>query len=109
MGLRITSTGKEDFPFDLPLDDDENMMIEDEDGSLQHLSIGRGPLKRRERAIEKINNDYNTPDYQEPRGQYLVDLIRAQLTFEDPYVLAAFFEYVKKNMKVIRVKNKFAV
>ena len=33
---------------------------------------------------------------QEPRGQYVVDLIRAELTFEDPYALAAFFALVKK-------------
>jgi hypothetical protein len=65
-----------------------------------------GPVKSEARAREKLRTDYK--DEPHPQAAALLDVVRAAIVLDDPYALAVCVEYIKTEMKVIRLKNRFA-
>jgi hypothetical protein len=65
-----------------------------------------GPVKTEERSREKVRVDYK--DEQFPQAACLLDLVRASIVLDDPYALAVCAEYLRRELKVIRLKNRFA-
>ena len=64
-----------------------------------------GPVKSEARSREKVFNDYMDEPF--PQAASLLDLVRASIVLDDPYALAVCVEYIKKELKVIRLKNRF--
>jgi hypothetical protein len=66
-----------------------------------------GPPKRKRRCEEKIANDYaGQGDW--PPAASITDLVRAMVVMDDPYAMAVFVTFLQTELKVLRVKNRFA-
>jgi hypothetical protein len=65
-----------------------------------------GPVKREQRCLAKISNDYTDDPW--PQAASLVDLTRCMIVVDDPYAIAVLVAYLRKQFRVLRVKNRFA-
>ncbi|CAE7231974.1 unnamed protein product [Symbiodinium sp. CCMP2592] len=102
--------------FDEKLQLDPSMhRLQHEDGAEvgPHLGLLVASIKSKERALAKINTDYQE-DFkagkkkEEPLARYVCDFLRATIYAADPFALALAFHEFKKRFKIVRVKNKFA-
>ncbi|CAE7231983.1 unnamed protein product [Symbiodinium sp. CCMP2592] len=89
--------------------------LQHEDGAEvgPHLGLLVASIKSKERALAKINTDYQE-DFQagkkkeQPLARYVCDFLRATIYAADPFALALAFHEFQKRFKIVRVKNKFA-
>ena len=65
-----------------------------------------GPLKRLQRSLDKIDGDYAGSEPWPPSAS-LLDIVRCTVIFDDPYAMAVFVAYLRKEFQVVRVKNRF--
>eukprot|EP00439_Symbiodinium_sp_Y106_P003530 s5117_g1.t1 len=89
--------------------------LQHEDGAEvgPHLGLLVASIKSKERALAKINTDYQQ-DFEAgkkkelPLARYVCDFLRATIYAADPFALALAFHEFQKRFKIVRVKNKFA-
>mmetsp|Transcript_89077 Transcript_89077/g.229853 ORF Transcript_89077/g.229853 Transcript_89077/m.229853 type:complete len:1621 (+) Transcript_89077:144-5006(+) len=66
-----------------------------------------GSMKSEQRCRGKINVDYEGK-VPFPPSASLLDVIRCQIIVDDPYAIAVLVAFLRRTMKVVRVKNRFA-
>ncbi|CAE7355048.1 unnamed protein product [Symbiodinium natans] len=76
----------------------------------KHLGLLVAPIKSKERALAKIQGDYEKDDKktERPSARYVCDFLRATIYAADPFALAFAFQALEERFKIVRVKNKFA-
>jgi hypothetical protein len=65
-----------------------------------------GPMKLMQRCLDKIDADYAGKE-QWPPAASVLDLVRCTILMEDPYAMAVLIAYLRKEFRVVRVKNRF--
>ena len=65
-----------------------------------------GPLKGLQRSLDKIDGDYAGSEPWPPSAS-LLDIVRCTVILDDPYAMAVFVAYLRKEFQVVRVKNRF--